>query len=57
MELTLELGCVKYPRADELSEYWADNLEPLLKYMEQVSTITVQLRQANKCVVFRCTKV
>lgn len=35
-ELTLELGCFKFPKAEELSKYWMDNKEALLKYIEQV---------------------
>uniref|UniRef100_A0A1B0AK14 Peptidase M14 domain-containing protein n=1 Tax=Glossina pallidipes TaxID=7398 RepID=A0A1B0AK14_GLOPL len=36
MEITLELGCVKYPKASELLKYWKDNREPLLLFIEQV---------------------
>lgn len=35
-ELTLELGCVKFPYAADLAGYWTDNREALLVYMEQV---------------------
>jgi carboxypeptidase D len=35
-ELTLEVGCYKFPRATELSKYWMDNRESLIKYIEQV---------------------
>ncbi|KAG5866493.1 hypothetical protein JTB14_015933 [Gonioctena quinquepunctata] len=35
MELTLEIGCYKYPFAKDLPEYWLDNREALLTYMEQ----------------------
>lgn len=34
-ELTLELGCFKFPNATELSRYWLDNKEALIKYIEQ----------------------
>lgn len=37
MEITLELGCFKYPNHTELSKYWLDNREPLLRFMEQVN--------------------
>lgn len=33
MELTLELGCCKYPTGDTLPEYWLDNKEAMLKYL------------------------
>ena len=35
-ELTLELGCYKFPKAEELSKFWMDNREALIKYIEQV---------------------
>ncbi|XP_046550108.1 carboxypeptidase D-like [Haliotis rubra] len=35
-EITLELGCTKYPMESELPKYWATNKFPLLVYMGQV---------------------
>lgn len=35
-ELTLELGCTKFPRADQLAGLWSANREALLSYAEQV---------------------
>merc|ERR1719342_380457 len=35
-EITLELGCVKYPIHEELEQFWSDNKESLLEYMESV---------------------
>lgn len=35
-ELTLEVGCFKFPKAEELSTFWLDNKEALIKYIEQV---------------------
>lgn len=35
-ELTLEVGCFKFPKAEEMSAYWMDNKEALIKFIEQV---------------------
>lgn len=35
-ELTIEVGCFKFPQPQELSKYWMDNKEALIKYVEQV---------------------
>ncbi|XP_055606268.1 carboxypeptidase D-like [Uranotaenia lowii] len=34
-ELTLEVGCTKFPKADELPSFWLQNREALLRYVEQ----------------------
>nr|UPI76695.1 M14 metal carboxypeptidase 18 [Antheraea yamamai] len=36
MEITLELGCYKFPPASDLPTYWEDNKEALLVFIEQV---------------------
>lgn len=36
-ELTLEVGCKKFPTAEEMEQYWKDNKEALLQYIEAVS--------------------
>uniref|UniRef100_A0A1I8Q4W2 Peptidase M14 domain-containing protein n=1 Tax=Stomoxys calcitrans TaxID=35570 RepID=A0A1I8Q4W2_STOCA len=36
LELTMELGCDKFPMASELPKYWQDNREPLLLFIEQI---------------------
>uniref|UniRef100_A0A1I8MWK5 Peptidase M14 domain-containing protein n=1 Tax=Musca domestica TaxID=7370 RepID=A0A1I8MWK5_MUSDO len=36
MELTLELGCDKFPMGEELPKFWQDNREPLLLFIEQI---------------------
>ncbi|CAH8546479.1 unnamed protein product [Schistosoma rodhaini] len=36
MEITLELGCVKYPRGSEISTYWDDNKYSLIAFLSEV---------------------
>lgn len=35
-EITLELGCIKFPNASDLPNYWLENREPLLRFIEMV---------------------
>ncbi|ETE60623.1 Carboxypeptidase D [Ophiophagus hannah] len=35
-EVTIELGCVKYPKAEELPKYWEKNRRSLLQFIKQV---------------------
>lgn len=35
-EVTIELGCVKYPKAEELPKYWEQNRRSLLNFIKQV---------------------
>ncbi|XP_074535278.1 carboxypeptidase D [Halichoeres trimaculatus] len=37
-EVTIELGCVKYPREKELPKYWEQNRRALLQFLHQVHT-------------------
>lgn len=36
-EVTFELSCCKYPKADKLPKFWSLNKEPLLAFMEQTN--------------------
>ena len=38
-ELTIEMGCVKFPMADRLPAFWQANKFSLLVYMGQVSVL------------------
>lgn len=35
-EITLELGCFKFPKASQLSKFWMENKDALVTYIEQV---------------------
>jgi len=35
MEITLELGCNKFPKKEELPRYWKENKQALVKFIEQ----------------------
>ena len=37
-EITLELGCYKYPPHGQLAQFWQDNREALLAFIERVHT-------------------
>lgn len=39
-EVTIELGCVKYPLAKELPTYWEQNRRSLLSFIQQVFTLS-----------------
>lgn len=36
-EVTIELGCVKYPFEKELPKYWEQNRRSLIQFMKQVT--------------------
>lgn len=42
-EVTIELGCVKYPLASELPRYWEANQRALLQFMHQVKLLSLVL--------------
>ena len=53
-EITLELGCDKFPPAEELPEYWNDNHKALVEYMWMVSvydviSIVIMCQLASMC--------
>ena len=35
-EITVELGCKKFPPESELKSLWEDNKKPLLRFIENV---------------------
>jgi hypothetical protein len=48
LELTLELGCVKFPKHDKLPQYWDDNKNALIKFMEQARINTICTNETTK---------
>ncbi|XP_053642527.1 carboxypeptidase D isoform X4 [Cherax quadricarinatus] len=36
MDVTIELSCCKYPTADQLPKFWADNKKALVRYLAEV---------------------
>lgn len=38
-EITIEVGCTKFPNATDLPNYWLENREPLLRFIEMVFTL------------------
>jgi len=39
-EITIEMGCAKFPRTDQLKQFWDDNKYSLLAFIDQVNTGT-----------------
>lgn len=52
-EVTVELGCDKFPPEEELSWAWNENQEALLAFMEEVSLRTHRFRAAAKAELLR----
>lgn len=38
-EVTIELGCVKYPLTKDLPKYWEQNQRALLQFIHQVANV------------------
>jgi carboxypeptidase D len=51
-EITLELGCYKFPPASQLPTFWVDNREALLAYIEAVSFL-YYFRALTRTAIFR----
>ena len=47
-DITLELGCCKFPPEADLEEYWNDNREALIEYLLQA-----QIGTSNKALELR----
>ena len=41
LEITLELGCNKFPKREDMPKYWEENKHALVKFIEQVSNTPV----------------
>lgn len=42
-EVTIELGCTKYPEARHLPEYWEQNHRALLQFIHQVIYMNLKI--------------
>jgi len=42
-EITIELGCEKFPSHEVLPAEWRSNKEPFLLYMDQVKLVNFQV--------------
>lgn len=51
-EITIELGCTKYPLAKDLPSYWAANKFALLEYIGQVH---IKIKFFFHCLYFMMT--
>lgn len=47
-EITLELGCEKFPPASELEKLWKDNINSLFNFMFQVCNKKRKCRKITK---------
>ena len=52
-EITLELGCDKYPTKDRLEPMWGDNKEALMTFMEHVHMGIKGMCRVSFCALFR----
>ena len=43
-EVTIELGCVKFPKAKDLPGYWEQNRKAMLQFIHQVTHFTFRAR-------------
>lgn len=46
-EITLELGCEKYPKAERLAQEWEDNKDALVNLIWQVVSIFLSNKKIN----------
>ena len=49
-EITLELGCDKFPPAKDLPQYWTDNKDALYAYIRQVKKSLISENAQKKCI-------
>ena len=52
-EVTVELGCEKFPREENLKTYWEENKKSLIKFIEFVSSFSNLIRIKVNSQVFK----
>lgn len=52
-EITLEIGCIKYPSDDALPNFWLENREPLLQFVEMVNLIILSINKYTRIIARR----
>lgn len=46
-EITIEMGCSKFPKSDEVKSFWNDNKFALLAFMNKVRQIMEEATQSG----------
>lgn len=56
-EVTIELGCVKYPFEKDLPKFWEQNRRSLIQFMKQVTSQELSMKFLQRTRRFLCVHV
>lgn len=56
-EVTIELGCVKYPFEKDLPKFWEQNRRSLIQFMKQVTSQELSMKFPQRARRFLCVHV